>query len=415
MPRLSTCMPRLFTCCCTLAVLTLSASHIFAGEVRYLSNAGSDSADGKTPATAWRTIEKLNASLPAGATALLRRGDVFYGGVRLPAGRDAAHRTTLTAYGEGPKPVITATKIIKPDPSVWEDCTHCFWRVAITNEATHTGLKGGDPDPGFLIVDGEMKPWKRFDPSDLVMPWDFCGRDGYIYVHATNNPALLAKEIAIAVNEHAVSFNSHFAASNLFIRATGAHGMAGGWSGRTIREDIRISDCDFADIGGSECYNCWRGFHIRYGNGVEFGSNCRDAIVERCTFRGVYDTATTMQGVPSLTGWDDIHFRDCTMTDCTQAFEIWCRGAPKGKGFKRCSFTGNRTLRVGGGWGPLVRPKREVSTPLLVYSMDTDTVDIDISGNTFEVMPYGLIYCKDGPDKLPAGYRVHDNVCKEMK
>ena len=43
-----------------------------AADVRYLANDGNDAADGKTPATAWRTVEKLNAALPPGATALLK-------------------------------------------------------------------------------------------------------------------------------------------------------------------------------------------------------------------------------------------------------------------------------------------------------------------------------------------------------
>jgi len=407
-------MNRLASCCCPLVVLALGAFSALAGDVRYLANAGDDAADGKTPQTAWRTLEKLNAALPAGATALLKRGDVFYGGLRPPAGLDAAHRTTLSAYGEGSKPVICCAKTIKPDPSVWKDYTHCFWRVDLRNPTNFTGLVTDDCNPGFLLVDGEVKGWKRYCHSDLVSPWDFCGEDGWLYVHADANPAFLAKEISVSLNVHAVRFESHTAIRDVAVRATGAHGMCGGWRKDAICEDVRISNCDFENIGGSELPRYSPKFRIRYGNGVEFGSNCRDALVERCTFKGVYDTATTMQGSPTLTGWEDIHFRDCTMTDCTQAFEIWCKDAPKGKGFSRCSFTNNRTLRVGGGWGAVVRPMRACATPLLIYGMDTDTIDIDVTGNTFEDAPWGLVYKSGGADKIPAGYRVYGNVLKSV-
>ena len=57
-------------------------------EVRYLAANGDDANDGNTPATAWRTVERLNAGLPAGGIALLRSGDVFYGTIRVKGGLD---------------------------------------------------------------------------------------------------------------------------------------------------------------------------------------------------------------------------------------------------------------------------------------------------------------------------------------
>lgn len=151
---------------------------------------------------------------------------------------------------------------------------------------------------------------------------------------------------------------------------------------------------------------------MRYGNAVELGSNCADVIVERCAIKGVYDVAFTMQGYPTSTGWNDIHMRDCRVEDATQAFEIWCAGAKPGIGFSRCSFTGNRTVNVGGGWGALTRPNRATATPLILYRMETDTVDITVSGNVFEKPPLGLLYVMDGEDKLPPGYRVYDNTVR---
>ena len=391
------------------AVLTVTA-----GETRYLAADGDDAADGKTPQSAWRTLEKASETLPGGATLRMKCGDVFYGQLRPAAGLDAENPTVVTSWGEGPKPVISATKNLRRDPSVWQNLSHCFWRVNLSDPTNSTGIVSADCNPGFLLVDGEVKGWKRFCHSDLVSPWDFCGEDGWLYVHAPKNPALLAKDIRVALNVHCVIFKSHTVISNIAVRATGAHGMYGGWNADSICEDVRISDCDYENIGGSELLGFSQRFRIRYGNGVEFGSNCRAAVVERCTFKGTYDVAVTMQGYPTLTSWSDIHVRDCTMTDCTQAFEVWCSKAPKGMGFERCSFTGNRTVRVGGGWGPVVRPMRACATPLLVYGMETDTVDITVSGNTFEDAPQGLLYKSGGLDKLPAGYRIRDNVLRRV-
>ena len=393
----------------SLVGVAFAISAVVAGEVRYLASNGDDAQDGKTPGTAWRTLSRLNAGLPRGGTALLRCGDVFYGGIRLKGGADSAHRTTITSFGDGPKPVISCVKILRDDPGMWQAESEIYnrWSVDLTNPSNYTGLVSADANPGFLLVDGKVKPWKRFSWHDVNAQWDFAGEGGRLYVYSTNNPALLSHDIRVAVNVHGLKLASHMAVSNIAVRATGAHGMYAGWSA-TPSVDMRIADCTFENIGGSELLNHGK-IRVRYGNGVEFGSNCADAIVERCEFRGIYDVAFTMQGVPSAVGWDDIHMRDCFVADSSQAFEIWCKRAPPGVGFRRCSFTGNRTVNVGGGWGALTRPNRQTATPLLIYFMETDTVDISVTGNVFENAPRGIIYKLGGIGALPSGYRIQGN------
>ena len=406
---------------CLLAVL-LALAAAFAlegagrvpekGVTRYLSNAGDDAADGLTPATAWRTIARMNRGTEPGDTVCLRRGDVFYGTILVAGGPDADHCTTVTAYGEGPKPVVSATKNLKCDPAIW-DCKstgYSSWRTNLRDPANFTGLVDSpDANPGFLLVDGKIMAWRKFCRHDVNRQWDFSEEDGWLYVLSTNNPALLAKDIRVAVREHGFVFTSNTVVRGIAVRNTGAHGMHSGWGSRGDVTHVRISDCDFENIGGSELIGYSPKVRVRYGNGVEFGGNCRDAVVERCTFRNIYDVAMTMQGYPRFS-WSDIHFRDCTVTDCTQAFEVWCQRAPKGVGFERCSFTGNRTVNVGGGWGAEVRPNRYAATPLLIYAMDTDTVDVTVASNEFvNVGSCGLIHKSGGLDKIPKGYRVFDN------
>ena len=389
-----------------------------AGETRYLAANGDDARDGKTPETAWRTLSRLNKGLPSGGTALLRCGDVFYGQLTVRGGIDKDHRTVITSYGTGSKPVISGMKILRDDPGIWHvhyTPDHNRWSMDLKDPANYTGLESDDANPGFLLVDGEVKPWKRYSRYDVNGQWDFAGENGRLYVHSTNNPALLSHDIRVAMNVNCIWLRSHTAVSNIAVRATGGHGMVAGWSSKTATTDIRISDCDFENIGGSELIGFEKSsddVRVRYGNGVEFGSNCSDAIVERCEFSGIYDVAFTMQGCPSVTSWCDVHMRDCVVRDSSQAFEIWCRGAAPGIGFKRCSFTGNHTINVGGGWGALVRPNRHTATPLLVYFMETDTVDIDVSGNTFENALLGILHKRGGIDKMPSGYRIFDNIVK---
>ena len=197
------------------------------GEVRYLAANGSDANDGKSPETAWRTVERLNSGLPSGGTALLRCGDVFYGTVMVPGGVDRDRRTVVTSFGSGPKPVISCTKNLRDAPAIWQPHSKGYnqWYVDLTDPSNYTGLASANANPGFLIVDGEVKPWKRFSRHDVNAQWDFAGEDGRLYIHSTNNPALLAHDIRVAVNVHGMRLFSHTAVSNLAVRATGAHGM----------------------------------------------------------------------------------------------------------------------------------------------------------------------------------------------
>ena len=56
------------------------------GTVYYVSNAGNDENDGKTPKTAWRTLAKVSETpLCAGDGVRFRRGDLFRGFVKTQA------------------------------------------------------------------------------------------------------------------------------------------------------------------------------------------------------------------------------------------------------------------------------------------------------------------------------------------
>lgn len=70
----------------------------------YLSNSGDDGADGRTPGTAWRTLERLaRQSLEPGVRVLLEGGDTFEGTLRLGASDagDARRPVWIGSYGTG--------------------------------------------------------------------------------------------------------------------------------------------------------------------------------------------------------------------------------------------------------------------------------------------------------------------------
>lgn len=111
-----TCPPRLIRHCAgALVIITIAATVASCSIVKikknpsgpvtyYVSLSGNDSASGKTPATAWRTLSKVNATIiPPGSRILLHGGDRFAGWLRLgkqDAG-SSAKPVTIGSYGSG--------------------------------------------------------------------------------------------------------------------------------------------------------------------------------------------------------------------------------------------------------------------------------------------------------------------------
>ena len=90
----------------------------YTGTAYYVSNDGDDGNDGRTPETAWRTLDRVldangyywRTELQPGDAVFFRRGDTF----RLNETQDGAFDImisdlTLSAYGEGGKPIITGS------------------------------------------------------------------------------------------------------------------------------------------------------------------------------------------------------------------------------------------------------------------------------------------------------------------
>lgn len=77
------------------------------GNTYHVDPAGNDGADGRTPATAWRTVAKASgAPLAPGDRLLFRRGGVWAGGLIVSRSGTAAAPITIGAYGEGELPVF---------------------------------------------------------------------------------------------------------------------------------------------------------------------------------------------------------------------------------------------------------------------------------------------------------------------
>lgn len=76
----------------------------------YVSADGNDTASGLSSATSWKSITKVNstfATLKPGDKILFKRGDTFYGTLKISAFGASGNPITVGAYGTGPNPVLT--------------------------------------------------------------------------------------------------------------------------------------------------------------------------------------------------------------------------------------------------------------------------------------------------------------------
>lgn len=92
----------------------------------YVSSAGSDQADGRSPATAWQSLDRVNeAAIAPGDQVLFRRGDTWRGQL-FPTSGEADRPVTYGAYGEGPKPLWLGS-MDKSQPRDWRKESDRVW------------------------------------------------------------------------------------------------------------------------------------------------------------------------------------------------------------------------------------------------------------------------------------------------
>ncbi|MDN3686841.1 malectin domain-containing carbohydrate-binding protein [Cyclobacterium jeungdonense] len=97
--------------CCTLLLSGLSvnaANYYFSDETGDDSRSFSQAQNAATP---WKSISKLNAiisGLNPGDKVFFRRGETFYGTIRMNVSGNSGAPVTFGAYGSGPDPIITS-------------------------------------------------------------------------------------------------------------------------------------------------------------------------------------------------------------------------------------------------------------------------------------------------------------------
>ena len=326
------------------------------GTSYYVSAEGNDENDGKSPETAWKTMEKVSgATLKKGDGVFFRRGDIFRGKTML-----LKNGVTYSAYGEGEKPIITASPENGADSSKWElvDEANKVWRYAAKlNDQGTLVFDGGKAYAVKLIPDFKdgkfvTSSGNEFTTADMKNDLDlFCETKdgvtsypspgstlGYIYLRCEKgNPGEVFESIEFMPTYHIMKAGTpdyilrNVTIDNLSIRYSGAHGIH-----CSAAVNYTVQNCEFKYIGGGvQSYTLNKtnpGRPVRYGNAVELGT-CDGFTVKNCYLDNMYDAGLTFQtGSGSVDECvKNVTFEGNLIENCTYSVECFM-GEPKTEG-----------------------------------------------------------------------------------
>jgi peptidoglycan/xylan/chitin deacetylase (PgdA/CDA1 family) len=147
---------------------------------------GSDTNDGLSAATAWKTVAKVNGStFTQGDQILFKRGQVWNESLAPPSSGASGNPIVFDAYGTGEAPTLTGY-VGLPSAS-WALDSGNVWKTSITSSSFNYVLFG------WIGSDGSVgSVWgTKFTSgkSALVAPYQFYFSANVLYVYSVGNPA----------------------------------------------------------------------------------------------------------------------------------------------------------------------------------------------------------------------------------
>ncbi len=307
-----------------MAILENTDSLPCTGTAYYVSyNTGNDDNDGKTPQTAWKTLERVNtAELSSGDGVYFNRGELWRGQLWCASG------VTYSAYGSGEKPKLYASPEDGAKSSMWKllEGTDNIWVYnkqmldcgnLVFNGGELYGFKAmpnyvdgyrslTDNEAPFDVTKELTQNLMFFSKADSILyrgaPFRFEVMDsgdhneteevvGELYLRCDEgNPGDVFNSIEFLARQNIIVAAKDAVINNLCLKYTGGHGIY-------HYENYHVSFCEIGWIGGAIQYFDEDGIPIPWGNGVECGGNNIDNFsVEDCYIYQCFDAGASNQG-----------------------------------------------------------------------------------------------------------------------
>ncbi len=390
------------------------------GQIYYVSEKnGNDANDGKTPETAFKTIEGVFAGMrfpKAGTAILFERGGVYRGTIST-----AMNGIVYGSYGEGPKPLLMQSQKNYADPSLWEETEYeNVWKLK--EQLVNVGVIGFDHDLFDYSADSYDELYGRImnvgilgftGVQDMNADLQFfnelnggTGKPGDLYLYsAKGNPGERFTSIEMGENKAIMSGKGNdVIIDNLAFKFTGGHGMggAGGCKNRTV------TNCVYSWLGGSVLSLDFRGDGkpVNYGNAVEIYGSCDGYVVQNCWMYQIYDTGVTHQySDASACVQIGVRYLENLIELCHWGIEFY-NANDNGKLPKEQKYTAdvisryNVVNKTGYGWGSIVRNRTTGSYAYCGSSLSTN-YDWYTEYNLFNLSAGYVIYLPANSNEEP--------------
>ena len=284
------------------------------GTKYYVSNSGNDDNDGKSPETAWATIDKVNEyTYEEGDGVLFNRGDFFRGNLLAKSG------VTYAAYGEGDKPKLSASEENGASEEKWilVEGTTNVWKFY--RQMVDIGGILADRGDGEFICEKvlacldveEQKYYKKADKSEIFNPaTDLENLTFFNFTKSTRvtedrvdmyfrcdegNPGKVFTSIEFLDGKtHTIRARSNVTIDNLCVLHTARHGIGSGSC-----KNLVITNCEIGWIGGG-LFGQWKQASGviafgRFGNGIEVYGACDNFVIDNCYVYQCFDAGITNQ------------------------------------------------------------------------------------------------------------------------
>jgi hypothetical protein len=216
----------------------IMTSHKGIGATYYVSNAGSDAANGTSPSTSWQTISKVNGStFNPGDIILFKKGDTWREQLNVPSSGSEGRPITFGAYGSGAKPIINAADI----KTGWTNAGSNQWWIVNPNATTSTGL---------AIINGTLySPVASLGALTSANHYfiDTSPNPDRMYVYSTVDPGTQTAEITArdyCIRASTTStLRKYIAIENIEVRYAGRGGMYFEATGSAYNGYSTVTNC----------------------------------------------------------------------------------------------------------------------------------------------------------------------------
>lgn len=241
----------------------------------YLSNEGSDGANGNSPGTAWETISKLNSmTLSPGDSVFFEANGIWRETLVPRYSGTSGNYIVYTRYGEGKNPAILGS--IKPDS--WTSSGTNIWKASGSYDNLATEYYPG----AVFFIDDDSVTWGNYQNynasfSNLTQEFDYTFSGSTLYVYSEKNPGDY-QSVEVTQSDRCVAVIDNEPVSYIEFDGIDLHfarlaGFDAGYPAVRGATDLIFRDCNIAYIGE-------RASGYAYGVAA-WHSNF---LVERCNF-----------------------------------------------------------------------------------------------------------------------------------